>query len=128
VRELEAEIEGSLVFKLCEGRPEEASAEVLFRSTRLGDELASRFMEEIGRLNAVGLSNVINSLEPSLIVIGGGVALNNFDLILKYSMRYIKEYVYNELPEFRPASFGEDEVLYGAIALALRPPEGVRPL
>jgi len=92
----------------------------LFEYAKAGDELALKIVDEIGRINAIGFANLVNLFDPELITIGGSIALKNPDLILPPIKRYIGRYVLNRLPEIKITPLGEDIVLYGAIALALK--------
>ena len=56
------------------GNPDELSIKKLFAAARKKDRLALEVVEETARLLAIGLSGVINLLNPHLLVIGGGVA------------------------------------------------------
>ncbi|MEM4606364.1 MAG: ROK family protein, partial [Thermofilaceae archaeon] len=83
------------------------------------DPFAVAVVEEAQRYNAMGVANVINVYDPSLITIGGSVALNNVDLVIRPLERLVSEYAVNRIPEIRATQLGDDIGLYGAIALAL---------
>ncbi len=89
--------------------------------------LSLKFVEEIGRLNAIGFANINTIYDPKLITIGGSIALNNQPLILNPILAHIKQYTVNRLPEIRITPLGRDAVLYGAIALASSPPPKLSP-
>ena len=98
----------------------EMTSKHLFDHAKAGDELALKIVEEIGRINAICFANLINLFDPELITVGGSIALKNPDLILDPIKKYVGRYVINRLPEIRLTPLGEDIVLYGAIALALK--------
>ncbi len=98
----------------------EMTSKHLFDYAKAGDELALEIVEEIGRINAICFANLINLFDPELITVGGSIALKNPDLILDPIKKYVGRYVINRLPEIRLTPLGEDIVLYGAIALALK--------
>ena len=98
----------------------EMTSKHLFDHAKAGDELALEIVEEIGRINAICFANLINLFDPELITVGGSIALKNPDLILDPIKKYVGRYVINRLPEIRLTPLGEDIVLYGAIALALK--------
>ncbi len=91
----------------------------LFDLAEKGDELARELVQELGRLNAIGFATVTEAYDPELITVGGGVALNNPDLILSPIKSKISNHTQNEVPEIRITPLGEENVLYGAIAMAL---------
>ncbi|RLE86420.1 MAG: ROK family protein, partial [Thermoprotei archaeon] len=74
---------------------------------------------EAGRYNAMGVANVINVYDPSLITLGGSVVLNNVELVLEPIRREAPSYVINRMPEIKVTPLKDDIVLYGAVALAL---------
>lgn len=98
----------------------EMTSKHLFDYAKAGDELALKIVEEIGKINAICFANLINLFDPELITVGGSIALKNPDLILDPIKKYVGRYVINRLPEIRLTPLGEDIVLYGAIALALK--------
>ena len=100
----------------------ELTAEILFKEARKGDSLALEIVEEIGKINAAGFASIINAYDPELITIGGAIALNNSEIVLKYLTKYLDFYVLNRKPEIKITPLGEDIVLYGALALVIRPP------
>ncbi len=114
------EFRGSVIEDLVKGG--ELTPEVLFDLARSGDEKALEIIEEIGRLNAIGFANVNTLYDPDLITVGGSIALNNQELVLKPILANIGRYTVNRTPEIRITPLGGDIVLYGAIALASNPP------
>ena len=62
---------------------------------------------------------MVQAYDPSLITVGGSVALNNPDLVLEPLIKGLGEFTINRPPEVRLTPLGHDVVLYGAIALAL---------
>jgi len=113
--------EESLLFKLIRGNLSDLTTEVIFRAANEGDEISLHIVSEVGKLNAIGFANVINVYDPSLITVGGSIALNNPILILDPIRRNVKKYAVNKIPEISLTPLGSDIVLYGAIALALNP-------
>ncbi|MGQ9597317.1 MAG: ROK family protein [Thermoproteota archaeon] len=106
----------SLLASYCENDFSKITSELLFKAAKEKDNLALRIIEEIGRINAIGFSNIIDMYDPELITVGGSVALHNSELILKPIQEYLSKYAMNRLPEIRITTLGEDVVLYGALA------------
>lgn len=111
---------GSLLDELCGGDTGALTTEKLFDAAKRGDEAALRVVNEIGMVNAVGLADIVNAYDPELVTIGGGVALNNPELILKPIQRHADNHVINRMPKIMITPLGEDVILYGALALALK--------
>jgi glucokinase len=104
---------------LAEGAELLDSVSILDAATK-GHAFASRVAKEMGRLNAVGVAAVADAYDPSLITIGGGVALNNRRLVLDPIRQLLPKYAVNEVPEIITTPLGDDAGLLGALSLALR--------
>lgn len=99
----------------------EITAKMICDLAKEGDKLASEVVDRIGRLNAIGVANVINAYDPSLITIGGSIALNNKKLVVEPIRRYVGDYTINRVPKIMITPLGEDTVLYGAVATVFYP-------
>jgi Transcriptional regulator/sugar kinase len=75
---------------------------------------------------AAGIATVISAYDPELLLFGGSIALNNWDIIAEELPRRLREYLGVREPTIALASFGDDEVAIGAAALAYRTPETLR--
>lgn len=92
----------------------------LFEAAKGGDKLSRRLVSEIGLLNAMGFATAINAYDPSLITVGGTVTLKNEDAVLSPIKKHVKDYAINRIPKIMVTPLGEDVVLYGAVAAALK--------
>ena len=112
----------SSLLELAGGNIERVTSELVGQASSSGDMLAREVIEETVQLLAFWLGNVIDLLEPDVILIGGGVAS-----MLKPYFAQIK----NRLPAcclnqgcteipLLPASYGEDAGLAGAAALCFQ--------
>ena len=100
--------------------PQGFTAESVFSAAAGGDPLALWIVQRIGDVNAVGFANIVNVFDPELITVGGAVALKNPDLILDPINENVDRYIVNKKPEIRITPLGQDAVLFGALALAIR--------
>ena len=94
------------------------SAEDVSRAAADGDALAQQLMDREGELIGIGLVNMLNLYSPELIVLGGGVALNNPGL-LERARTVIAERafdVYRSVPLVL-AALGDRAGILGAVAL-----------
>lgn len=114
-----SEWRNSLLAVLCGGDAKAITTEMIFDAAKQGDDVALWIVDEVGKINAVGVADIVNAYDPELITVGGGVALNNPELIMKPIQRYVTRHVINRLPEIMITPLGGDIVLYGALALAL---------
>jgi len=108
---------GSLENRLEIGRGQADSATILRRAAE-GNRFAVRVAREMGRLNAVGVASTVNLYDPSLITIGGAVALNNADLVLEPIRKLVPKYAINRPPRIILTPLGDDVGLLGALCLA----------
>ncbi|MFZ8838515.1 MAG: ATP-dependent glucokinase [Pyrobaculum sp.] len=107
------------------GEPSIEPAEI-FRRYRQGHERAREFVELWLDAVAAGVATIAAAYDPELLLIGGSVALNNWDIIAGKLPERLKEYLGVREPAIAQASFGDDEVAVGAAALAHRTPETLR--
>ncbi|MEM2369413.1 MAG: ROK family protein [Candidatus Bathyarchaeia archaeon] len=92
------------------------TAKTVYDCAKVGDELAKIIVKKIGMLNAIGFACVLDAYDPSLITVGGSVALNNPSLVINPIKHYIGRHARNRVPEITLTPLGEDIVLYGALA------------
>jgi glucokinase len=121
VKEIDERIASeSLLLKRSEGDLSKLSAADLFLAAKNKDNLSIQLVEEIGVLDAIGIANVINAYDPSLITVGGTVTLKNKKMILSPIKKYVKEYAVNRVPKIMATPLGEDAGVYGAVAAVLK--------
>ena len=116
----EKELEGSILSKFVGGDIQNLTAKSIYDAAKLGDSLSLQIVEEIGRANAIGFSNVVNLYDPELITVGGTVALKNPKLVINPIERYLPEYSLNRIPRVMITPLGGDAVLYGALAIIFK--------
>jgi len=102
-------------------RMESANAADVFREAERGDSFALRVVEEVGRLNAIGIANIADAYDPELVTIGGGVALNNPERVLSPIRRLAGDYAINRVPDVRITPLGDDAGLLGALSVTFDP-------
>ena len=99
---------------------DELTAKTVFAAGKNGDAFALEVFQRMGDYLGVGLANIINILNPEMIVIGGGV-VNGWELFEKQMHRRIHDYAFR-LPaanvKIVPAECGDDAGLLGAARLA----------
>jgi len=97
------------------------TAEHVALAARDGDELALRIWRETGEYLGLGVANVVNILNPRLVIIGGGVA-NAGDLLFEPVRRTVATRAMKRLASdvtILPGSLGEKAGIIGAIQLAM---------
>src|SRR5262249_12668304 len=104
------------------GQSEDLTAEKIYRAGIEGDELAVEVFRRMGIYLGVGLANLINILNPQMIIIGGGV-VNAWELFAKHMHQEIGARVFPDPArevKIVPAQCGDDAGLLGAAHLAFR--------
>jgi glucokinase len=98
---------------------DDLTAETIFAAGQRGDELALEIFRRMGVYLGIGLANLINILNPEMIVIGGGV-VNGWDLFEKHMHQQVEERAFPLLRvKIVRAKCGDDAGLLGAARLAL---------
>lgn len=100
---------------------QELKAQHVSEAADAGDQLAIELLARAGFYIGLGLVNLIHILEPSLVLIGGGVSQAGewlFEPIRQTVQQRVMSPVFASV-EIRPAALGEDVGLLGAVALVL---------
>lgn len=92
------------------------SAEEIFLSARQGDDDVLRFVRELSRINARGISDVIVAYDPEIIILDGAVMLSNADLLFPPMREFIDRFL--PLPDIVLSELGGDAPLLGAGVIA----------
>lgn len=116
----ERTVRESLLFKRVVGDFSKLVAADLFVAAKQRDDLSLKLVDEIGVLNAMGFASAINAYDPSLITVGGTVILKNKKMILSPIKKHVGDYAINRVPKIMVTPLGDDVVLYGAVAAALK--------
>ncbi len=64
----------SLMWKLAHGKLNRVNAIIPFRAAAAGDTAAKEIIDEYTKYLAIGISNIINILQPDVVCVGGGVS------------------------------------------------------
>ena len=99
---------------------EELTSQTIFDAGVAGDELALEVFRRMGVYLGIGLANLINILNPEMIVIGGGLA-NGWQLFEKNMRQQVAERAFPLLAarvQIVRAACGDDAGLLGAARLA----------
>lgn len=102
-----------------EGLIENINAKVVFDAAQAGDETAERVLETYFKYIACGITNIINVLEPSMIVLGGGMSAQK-EYLTNPVTKYVQEEMYGGLSlktKITAATLGNDAGIIGAAFL-----------
>jgi glucokinase len=101
-------------------KSEELTAKRVYDAGRAGDELALAVFRRFGMYLGIGLSNLINLIDPQIIVITGGAA-NGWDLFAGEMYRQVEERAFRSISQqvrIARAECGDNAGLLGAAWLA----------
>jgi len=115
------EIKDSLLLRTVKGDPNLLTAKILYDCAKAGDPLSLELAEKIGILNSIGFACVVDAYDPSLITVGGSIALKNESLVIDPIRRNIKKHARNRVAEIMITPLRDDVVLYGALAMVFHP-------
>ena len=101
-------------------KSEELTAAKVYEAGRNGDELALAVFRRFGMYLGIGLANLINLIDPQIIVISGG-AVNGWDLFAPEMYRQVEERAFRTTAQqvkIARAECGDNAGLLGAAKLA----------
>lgn len=103
-------------------KSDELTAEKVYDAGKMGDELALAVFKRFGMYLGIGLANLINLIDPQIIVITGGV-VNGWDLFADEMYRQVEERAFRTTAQqvkIAKAECGDNAGLLGAARLALQ--------
>ena len=96
-------------------REEEITAKAVFDAVKANDAVAMEIAEEFGRYLGYALANLATAVDPSVIVIGGGVSKAG-EVLLQYIEKYFRERMFfaNAKVQFALAKLGNEAGICGS--------------
>ena len=73
---------GSLMWQMCDSDASKLNGIIPFKAAEAGDEAASEVVDDFIKYLAVGISNIINILQPDVLCIGGGISAQGDSLMI----------------------------------------------
>jgi glucokinase-like ROK family protein len=64
----------SIITELVSGDLDEITGEIIYQAALQEDELAQEILRSTGRFLGIGIANIVNTLNPQKVIIGGGVS------------------------------------------------------
>jgi len=108
--------------------PEEITARAVHEAAVAGSAFCKELIERTGRYLGIGIASLVNTLDPQVVVIFGGMAAAG-EMLLGPCREAVREHALppaKERVRIVPAELGEDAGVIGAAGLALRRLEGER--
>lgn len=111
-----------LIEEMSGGDEEKIDALLVAQAARKGDKKAEEIYDTAGFYLGVGLGNLINLLNPQMVLFGGGVS-KDFDIFSERMLSVARKNAMSssfEAVEVKPAALGDEVGLMGAVALAVK--------
>lgn len=109
------EIQESLLLDYAD-EVENITTKLFYKAVKSDDSLALRLVNKINEFNCIGFGNLVDVYDPSLITVGGSVALKNEKQVIKPVNDEIIKHIRNEKPEIIPTPLKGKIGIYGALA------------
>ncbi|HEX7066383.1 MAG TPA: ROK family transcriptional regulator [Bacillales bacterium] len=111
----------SLLTELVEGDLESITGEWVHKAAEKGDQLSKEILSEAGRYLGIGLTNLIHTVNPDRIVIGGGVAKSGDYILKSVKATIAQRALTNEAKRtsIHLSKLGEQATAIGAVSLLL---------
>lgn len=90
-----------------------SEATELFAAATEGEADALKVLDRMHRYNAEALTQLTNILNPEVVILDGGVVLNNTQEMLQGIRRYFGTECFNSPPRLETATLGDESVLEG---------------
>jgi len=101
------------------GDVKKVTAETVFRAAQDGDYFANQLISRTAHYVGIGLVNVVNTFNPQLVLVGGGLSKMG-SLLLEPAIEVVKERAFrvsSEAVRIQVAQLGDDACTLGAVAL-----------
>ena len=112
----------SKIYDLIDGKKIKISGRTAFEAMEMGDECGRKIVEQWIEYISIGVVDMINILQPDMVVIGGGISREG-DKIISPVREYVKKNVYagevDTIPQTKivAATMGNDAGIVGAALL-----------
>ncbi len=117
--EVIAEYPDSIIHEMVEKNSNKISGKTAFIAAKQGDAAGKKIVEQFIEYLGIGVSNVINILQPEIVVIGGGISKEGENLLVPLR-EYVKRNIYTKegpITKIMAAKLGNDAGIIGAAML-----------
>ena len=109
----------SVILDMCNGDLSQIDAKIVFDAYRQDDEVAKKVIARFKKYLAIGIANLVNTIDPEVVAIGGGLSKSS-DIILDGLKDMVREHITYKEEEFADiviATLGNDAGIIGASIL-----------
>ena len=110
------------ILNIAKGKVEKITKEGIIEAAKKGDKLALELLERAGQNLGIRIAYMINFLNPTMIIIGGGMETAG-DILFEPIKTAVKKFAFEEptaIVKIVPSFLGENAIVMGAAALATR--------
>lgn len=114
--------EKTMLTDIVKNRPEKITCKLIYDTAKRGDNLCKKIVEDTVKYLGIGIANIVNIINPQMIVLGGGMAKAG-DFLFDPVREYVKEHAFNAAMEgvkIVPAALGTNAGAIGAVAFVLK--------
>jgi glucokinase len=111
-----------ILAELAGGDPDAVTTQLVFDAARAGDPACLAIIDEAGRFLGILVADVVQVLNPQVVVLGGGVMMAQHDVLLPRIEAEMRRHIYavhRKALQLRTARHGDRSGLYGALALVM---------
>jgi predicted NBD/HSP70 family sugar kinase len=111
-----------MMLELAKGDINRVTPSIFRHALKKGDQLAKEIMENTAAYLATGIVNIVNLLNPDIVILGGKVAYNN-DYLISQVKELVLHQALNILTnklEICPSSLGEDFRMIAAATIPIQ--------
>ncbi|MBU4311585.1 MAG: ROK family protein, partial [Candidatus Omnitrophica bacterium] len=112
----------TMVLELAKGDIDRVTPSIFLNALEKDDQLAKEIMEEVAGHLATGIVNIVNLLNPDIVILGGKVAYNN-DYLISQVKELVLHQALNILTnklEICPSSLGENFRMIAAATIPIQ--------
>ncbi len=94
------------------------TGKLVFQAAKEGDDLSRQVLEEAGNYLGIGIANLINIMDPELVLVGGGVSRAE-DFVFASLRQAVTRKTMEKPPPISPVKQGEETGAIGSTVLVL---------
>ncbi len=110
----------SLLWKTCDGDLNKVEGKTIFSALDMGDATAKEVVDRYLYYVSIGITNIVNALQPEIICVGGGISCQG-EKILRPIRAYVNDERYSlhstKQTKILPATLGNDAGIIGSALL-----------
>ncbi len=118
---IEEENKDTVIVEKVKEDKEKIDAKIIMDAAKEGDQLANKVVDRLVMYLGIGIGNIMNTLDPQIISIGGGLSKSGDFLLDKVKKEALKHVIFKELEygDIVIATLGNDAGIIGSAMLGV---------